>query len=114
MIAIPLAGASSIRDSEQLVDSAQLGEALDAATTAKNIQPYAATPSLQQALILERAGNLDEAVVAARQATDDEAANWRNWLILSRLEARVGNVNPSIAAYRHARRLNPRSPIFQQ
>ncbi len=113
VIAIPLAGASSIRDSEELVDSAQLDEALNAATTAKNIQPYAATPSLQQALILERAGNFDGAVAAAREATGDEAANWRNWLILSRLEARVGNVDPAVAAYRHARRLNPRSPIFQ-
>jgi len=113
-VAIPLASAASIRDSQDLVQSAQLSQALDAAATAKNIQPYAATPSLQEALIYERAGDLRSAAAAAREATDDEPANWRNWIVLSRLQARNGNVAGAIAAYRHARDLNPRSPLFNQ
>jgi tetratricopeptide (TPR) repeat protein len=113
-VAIPLASAASIRDSQDLVQSAQLGQALDAAATAKNIQPYAATPSLQEALIYEQAGDLRSAAAAAREATDDEPANWRNWIVLSRLQARNGNVAGAIAAYRHARDLNPRSPLFNQ
>jgi hypothetical protein len=113
-VAIPLASAASIRDSQDLVQSAQLGQALDAAATAKSIQPYAATPSLQEALVYEQAGDLRSAAAAARDATQDEPANWRNWLVLSRLQARNGNVPGAIAAYRHARDLNPRSPLFSQ
>jgi hypothetical protein len=111
-VAIPLASAASIRDSQNLVRSAQLGQALDAAATAKSIQPYAATPNLQEALIYEQAGDLKSAVASAHEATDDEPTNWRNWIVLSRLEARNGNADGAIAAYRHARDLNPRSPLF--
>jgi hypothetical protein len=114
VVAIPLAGAAAIRESEKSVDAAQLGEALDAAGRAEAIQPYSATASLQRALVLERAGNLDGAVAAARDATSDEPTNWRTWFVRSRLEARTGNVDAAVAAYREARDLNPRSPLFQQ
>ena len=41
------------------------------------------------------------------------AQNWSNWLTLSRLEAEDGHARASLRAYRQARALNPRSPIFQ-
>jgi heme/copper-type cytochrome/quinol oxidase subunit 2 len=112
-VAIPLASTSSVRASQDHANSAQLDAALTEAQTAHDIQPYAATPSLQTAMVLEVAGDLDGAATAATQATEEEPTNFRTWLVLSRLEAERGNVIKSIAAYREARSLNPRSALFQ-
>ncbi len=114
IVAIPLAGASAVRESQGLVNAGELSEALDAAGRADAIQPYSATASLQQALVLEQAGDLDGAVIAARNSTSDEPTNWRTWFVLSRLEAQTGNAEAAVDAYRRARDLNPRSPLFQQ
>ena len=112
-IAIPIAGASAIRDSQAEVRSQDLSAALDKANSAVSIQPYAASASLQEALVLELQGDYEAAVSAARLATEEEPTNWRTWLVLSRLEARAGNAEASVAAYREARSLNPNSAIFQ-
>lgn len=112
-VAIPMASASALRDSQAEVRAQDLGAALDQANAASNIQPYAASASLQEALVLELQGDVDGAVAAARMATGEEATNWRTWLVLSRLEAQAGNAEASVAAYREARSLNPRSPLFQ-
>jgi O-Antigen ligase len=112
-IAIPLASATALRESQAEVRAANLAGALGKANTAEDIQPYAATPSLQQALVLELQGDVDGAVAAARQATQDEPTNWRTWLVRSRIEAQADNPDESVAAYREARSLNPRSPIFE-
>jgi len=112
-IAIPIAGAQAIRDSQADVRAQDLSGALDRANAASTIQPYAASASLQEALVLELQGDYEAAVAAARMATEEEATNWRTWLVLSRLEARAGNADASVAAYREARSLNPNSAIFQ-
>lgn len=111
-IAIPLATTSSVRASQDEVKASQLGPALERAQEASQIQPWAATPRLQEALVLELQGDLDGATAAARAATEDEPTNWRTWLTLSRLEAYRGDAEASVAAYREARSLNPRSALF--
>jgi Flp pilus assembly protein TadD len=112
-VAIPLAGTASIRDSQSQFRDARLQSALEEARAAHDIQPYAATPSLQQALVLERSGQFDAAAEEATAATEQEPTNWRTWLVLSRIEAERGDASASVAAYREARDLNPRSPLFQ-
>jgi hypothetical protein len=112
VIAIPLTSASLVRESQDDVGAGDLAGALDAARSAERVQPYAATPYLQEALVLELRGELTGAATQARAATRREATNWRTWLILSRLDAERGDVRSSIAAYRRARALNPRSPLF--
>jgi hypothetical protein len=111
-IAIPLAGATALRDSQAAIRDGRLASALTDARTAAAIQPSAASPYLQQALIFERAGQLDRAVGYARIATLHETTNWRPWMILSRLEAERGRPAASVAAFRRARSLNTRSLIF--
>jgi hypothetical protein len=113
-VAIPLAGAQAIRASQAKVRSHDLPAALGDARTAHSIQPYAADASLQEALVLELQGRLRGAVVAARQASSEAATDWQTWVVLSRLEAENGNPKASLAAYRRARELNPRSPLFKQ
>jgi hypothetical protein len=113
-IAIPLAGTGFVRESQQDANAADFNAALKDAGNAQGVEPYAARPQLQEALVLESAGEIDAAAVAAREAAREEPANWRNWVVLSRLEARLGNTDEAVDAYREARSLNPRSPLFEQ
>jgi hypothetical protein len=112
VIYLPYTGASDVRASERDVDQGRLDDALSEARSAADAQPYAATPRLQEALVLERQGNFDQAADAAREATVKESTNWRTWLVLSRIEAERGRANASVNAYRHARQLNPHSGVF--
>lgn len=113
-IAIPLASTTLVRQSEADARGGDLGGALKDARTAQNVQPDAAGPRLQQALVLEAQGQLAAAAVAATAATEREETNWRNWLVLSRIEAERGRAGPAVADYRRARSLNPRSTVFQR
>jgi hypothetical protein len=113
-IAIPLASTTLLRDSEADARAGQLHLALNAALTARNVQPDAAPPRLQQALVLEEQGDLGGAAAAARAAIEREAANWRNWLVLSRIEAEQGRAVAAVRAYRRARSLNSQSPLFDR
>jgi predicted Zn-dependent protease len=88
--------------------------ALADARSAVRLEPGAAAPQLQLALVLELQHNYAAALVAAHQATREESQNWSGWLVVSRIEAESGQVKASVVAYRRARSLNPRSPLFQQ
>lgn len=111
-IAIPLASTTLVRQSESDARTGDLAAALEAARTAQNVQPDAAGPRLQQALVLEAQGDLGTAAAAARAATEREATNWRTWLVLSRIEAERGMAAAAVRDYNEARSLNPRSDLF--
>jgi cytochrome c-type biogenesis protein CcmH/NrfG len=114
VISIPLAATGLLRESESDVRDGDPQAGLEAAVSAQNAEPGAATPRLQQALILEELGDLDQAAEAAQGATEKGPTNWRTWLILSRIEAQRGNAAEAVSAYREARSLNSESPIFDQ
>jgi hypothetical protein len=111
-VVVPLAAATSTRDSRDAAREGRLGAALADSRTAERLQPYAATPHLQRALVLEEAGTLDPAAAAARAATKDEPTNWRTWLVLARLDARRGRGRAAVDELRTARRLNPHFSVF--
>jgi cytochrome c-type biogenesis protein CcmH/NrfG len=69
---------------------------------------------LQTALVLERGGLLRDAASAAETAVAKEPTNWAVWLVVSRLEAKLGRGAASVYAYRKAWILNPRSNLFPQ
>jgi tetratricopeptide (TPR) repeat protein len=111
-VLIPLAGTVAIRDSRAAAAAGNLKTALADSRTAERLQPYAATPHLQRALVLEAQGDLVGAAGAARIATDKEPTNWRTWLVRARLDARRGATNAALGELRRARALNPRSVLF--
>lgn len=111
-ISLPLAGAVETQRSRDAATEGRLDAALAHARNAAFVQPYAATPRLEEALILEYRGELAQAAEAAREATRRESTNWRTWAILSRIEERRGNVGMARDAYRKARSLNPGSAIL--
>jgi O-antigen ligase len=113
-IALPLAGAKNVEASQAAASEGEVGLALERARDAIAAEPYAATPRLQEALLLEQQGDLPGAAQAAREATQRERTNWRTWLVLSRLEARNGNAQAATDAYRHVEALNPKSVLLAQ
>ena len=113
-IAIPLASLSLTRQSQAAVRGGDYAGALEDAKSAQNVEPAAATPRLQQALVLELMGDLPAAEAKAREAVDRESTNWRLWLVLSRIAAENGRPDAAVAAYKEARSLNPRGEIFER
>jgi hypothetical protein len=111
-IAIPLGTEHLLRQSEAEAREGDLPAALEDARAAAAVQPGAAAPRLQQALLLEAGGELEAAATAARAATEREATNWRTWLIRARIEAERGRAEESVEHYRRARALNPYSALF--
>jgi hypothetical protein len=111
-IAIPLASTSFLRKSESAARSGDLSTALEEARTAQNVEPFAATPRLQVALVQELRGDLAAAAESATAATERESTNWRTWLVLSRVEAERGRAKPAVAAYKKSKSLDPLSPLF--
>jgi O-antigen ligase len=112
VIALPMAATSSVRDSQSLVAAGNLEAAYAKAAQAASLQPYAATPRLQEALVLEEAGDLNAALGDARLAVARAPTSSNDWLVVSRLEERTGHAAEGLAAYLHARSLNPNGLIF--
>jgi hypothetical protein len=112
-IAIPLAMVSSVRGSQAAATTGDLSRALADARAAVALEPGAASSQIQLALVLELRGDTPAAVAASRAATRDEPSNWSAWLVRSRLEAEAGHPAAALGAYRRARSLNPRSPLFK-
>jgi Flp pilus assembly protein TadD len=107
-----LIGDRLILSSQADARSGDLPSALSAAEDAASFQPYAATPHLQQALVLQLQHNLDAAAAQASEATRLESTDWRTWYALSQIERDQGDKSAAAATYDHARSLNPRSPVF--
>jgi cytochrome c-type biogenesis protein CcmH/NrfG len=113
-IGVPLAATNDVRQSQADFSAGDQTAALAAARSAARIEPGAATPRIQEALVLESMGAIPSALSAAGMATRDEPLNWQAWLVLSRLEAEDGHSAAAVTAYRRARTLNPRSPLFRR
>jgi tetratricopeptide (TPR) repeat protein len=93
--------------------SGDTAKALSDARAAARLEPGAASPQLQIALLLETEHKLSPAIVDAHRAARDEPLNWGAWLVLSRLQAEAGHRGQALRAFERARSLNPLSPIFK-
>ena len=102
-----------IGHSQAAVRRGDLGDALAAAKRARDIQPWAATPYLQLALVSEQAGALASARVWIDKAIARDRTDWRLWLASARIETRLGRVTAAERSLRRAVALNPRSPLLK-
>jgi Flp pilus assembly protein TadD len=104
-IAQPLWGAVALERSYDAAADGRLDDALDGARAAASAQRYAATPLMQEALLLEWRGDVQAAVRAARKATEHEPTNSLSWSVLAEIQARSGNRSEAAEARRRAREL---------
>jgi hypothetical protein len=111
-IIVPLSSTIALRSSQSAVRAGDFTSALSDAATAQRIEPGAASPRLQRALILEQLDDITGAAQAISQAQAREPTNWRIWLVASRIATEQDKPRLALAYYRRARSLNPTSPIF--
>ena len=111
-VALPMAAARDLAQSRAAAGRGDLRGALSAANAAERVQPYASSPALQQALVLEQAGQLPAAREAAVRAVNADATNWQPRVVLARIEAELGLRAQALAAFTRARQLDPLGQIF--
>jgi Tfp pilus assembly protein PilF len=110
--AIPWLASMKLAESQAAVRRGDGNAAFSAAVDAKRIQPWAASPYLQLALVDEASGDLASARRWIGDAIERDRENWRLWLVAARLETKAGDVATAERALERAASLNPRSPLF--
>jgi tetratricopeptide (TPR) repeat protein len=111
----PLVVDYEISASQAAVRRGNLSDALGHAQTARDIEPFAASPYLQLALIYERGGDYATAQARVNDAINREPDNWQLWLLRARIERESGDPAASSRDARKAEALNPLSTdVVQQ
>jgi O-Antigen ligase len=111
--AISLLSDRELARSRAAVADGNFPRAASAAEAARNIQPWAATPYLQLALVSEAAGDLPRSRIWIGEAVERNKRDWRLWLVAARIEAKLGRTQAAERNLRRAVALNPRSPLFE-
>ena len=109
-----LVSVSKIRDSQQSFAAGDSSGAAGAAEDAVDVQPWAASPYVQRALLAESSGDFDPAAADLQRAIDREPTNWRHKLLLARVEAEAGHPAKALSAYRNAKGLRPEASFFNR
>jgi hypothetical protein len=110
--AVPWLTSSRIAASQAAARGGNLDKATADAQDARAVQPWAASPYVQLALLAEARRALPEAVRWIRKAESRDEKNWATWFVAARIEREAGNAAIAAADYRRARSLNIRSPLF--
>ena len=113
-LAVPFLGAREIDASQDAVRRGDLAEAMDRAASSQALQPWAASPRLQRALVHEEAGDVPAARREIDEAIERDARDWRLRLVAARLATYDGDIRAARTQLGHARRLNPRSPALRR
>ena len=108
----PLLSQLHLHDSRAAAADGRMAVAATDARQAHVLEPWAASPLLQLALVEEQVGDLRQANASVRGALARDRSDWRIWLVAARIETEAGRVGSARRSLAEARRLNPRSPIF--
>src|SRR5205085_5322807 len=87
---IMLLAQSRLDDSSAAANRGDLKEARSAALDTRAIQPWAASPYLQLALVEEESGSLPNAHRRIREAIERDRTDWRLSLVAARIEVKLG------------------------
>jgi O-antigen ligase len=105
----PLLVEREIDASQSAAASEDFGAAVDHASTARSIEPWAASPYVQLGLLAERQGDYSGAIVHFDHAIEREDRNWQWYYLRSRVEHEAGEDTAAKADLQRARELNPRA-----
>jgi O-antigen ligase len=86
-----------------------LGSAIDHASTARSIEPWAASPYVQLGLLAERQGDYATAAEHFGHAIEREDRNWQWYYLRSRVEHENGEAAAAESDLKRARELNPQA-----
>jgi hypothetical protein len=109
---IQLLSSHELGRSEAAISRGDTSAALDHANAARTFEPWASSPWLQLALVREVGGDLQGARQAVQEALERDESDWRIWLVSARIETKLGNLSEGRRSLAEAKRLNPRSSLF--
>jgi hypothetical protein len=102
----------SLEASQAAARHDDLAEAADDARAAIALQPWASEPRLQLALVQEVAGDLDDADESIEEAINRAEDDWSLRVVSARIATLSGRLDDAHEDLAAARRLNPRTPLF--
>jgi O-antigen ligase/polysaccharide polymerase Wzy-like membrane protein/tetratricopeptide repeat protein len=109
--AVSLITDRELQASKAAARTGDLAAAAKRANNARKVEPWAASPYLQLALVSEQTGDNQLAARWIQKAISRDRTDWRLWLVAARLQTKLGNVRAAQAALREFIRLNPRSDL---
>jgi hypothetical protein len=101
-----------VRSSQAAVRAGNGALALARARDAVSAEPWSATAHEQEALVLEASGNLGQAQHQESLAISHEPMNYAHWLIRSRIDTELGQLNAAVSDYGRAHELRPHAVVF--
>ncbi len=104
----------SLDASREAAARGDLDAAIEAAANARDLEPWAAEPRTQLALLYERAGDNDAAVEAMEEAIERAPRDYELYLVIARLQSTDGDLAGSRRSLKYAVALNPLEPAFEQ
>jgi hypothetical protein len=110
--AINLASDSKLRASQEAARDGDFAKAADDARASRKIEPWAAAPRVQEALVQEP-GNVRAASQTIDGAIKRSDQDWRIWLVATRLRSKAGDLKGASEALHRARELAPPSPALE-
>ena len=111
--AVPMLAQNRLEESQAAAARGDAAAAIAAADDARSVQPWAATPYLQLALLEEQEGNLGEANRHIEDALERDRSDWSTWLVAARVQTKAGFIRRGRQSLRQAERLNRRSQLFE-
>ncbi|HEY7151965.1 MAG TPA: O-antigen ligase family protein [Solirubrobacterales bacterium] len=105
---------AKVGDSREAARAGDLDSAAKDARDAIKLEPWAAGPRLQLALVDELGGDLRAAQRNLAGAIERAPDDWQLWFVRTRIDVKSGNVHQARRSLQRARQLNPRAPFFAQ
>jgi len=109
----PLLVEREIDSSQAAAARGDYASAVNHASTARSIEPFAASPYVQLGLLAERQGEYEAAIVHFGHAIEREDRNWQWYYLRSRVEHEAGDEEAALADLEKARDLNPLGSCLQ-
>jgi tetratricopeptide (TPR) repeat protein len=110
--AVPMLAQQRLEESQAASQRGDVAEAMDAAKGARSLQPWAASPYLQLALVEEQAGDLRQANGFVKDALERDSSDWSIWLVAARIQTKAGLIGQGRRSLRRAETLNRKSQLF--
>jgi O-antigen ligase len=110
----PLLVEHEIDSSRASAASGDFGAAVNHASTARSIEPWAASPYVQLGLLAERQGDYPTAIIHFSHAIEREDHNWQWYYLRSRVEHEAGDEVAARVNLKRALRLNPKAACLNE
>jgi O-antigen ligase len=110
--AVPMLSQDRLKESQARAARGDVSGAVEAADDARSLQPWAASPYLQLALLEEQRGHLGEANRRVREALEHDRSDWSIWLVAARVQTKAGFIGKGRRSLRQAERLNRKSQLL--